>query len=246
MTHYDILGVAPTASSREITRAFRRRIKQVHPDLVSNPSEKARREAETKRLILAYTVLRDRATRAAYDRLLATQRQGTAETPRPGPKSQPGAQRGPQPGAHSGAQQGPQPESQPGTAASTERPPASERPPKPQPTWKERQTQRRSVWRFWQHPTLREWLRVDPIGQWVAVLVPTVLISVIAGLSGEGFGGLLLIVLVVHGLWARHLSTPLVFVAKYAVLALAFVLLMGFWFVFRPSDYDRPTEAAAR
>jgi hypothetical protein len=234
MTHYDVLGVAPTASSREITIAFRRRIKQVHPDLVSNPSEKARREAETKRLILAYTVLRDQTTRNEYDRLLATQRQSAASSSQSRPKSQPGTQRGPQPGA------------QRGTADNTERPSANTRPPKPQPTWKERQVQRRSIWQFWKHPAFREWLRTDAIGQWVAVLVPTVLISVIAGLSGEGFGGLLLIALIVHGLWARHLSTPLVFVAKYAVLAIAFVLLMSFWFVFRPDDYDKQTKAATQ
>jgi hypothetical protein len=66
-TLYDILGVAPTASVAEITRAYRRIVKNLHPDATGT--------AHTARLFSmvqhAREVLTDPTRRAAYDRDLA-------------------------------------------------------------------------------------------------------------------------------------------------------------------------------
>lgn len=61
---YAVLGVERTASEEEIKKAFRRRARELHPDV--NKSENA--EDEFKELNQAYDVLSDANKRAQYDR----------------------------------------------------------------------------------------------------------------------------------------------------------------------------------
>lgn len=61
--YYAELGLGPGARGVQIDDAFRRRAKQLHPD--RNPDTAA--EEAFKRLGVAYEVLRDPVTRAAYD-----------------------------------------------------------------------------------------------------------------------------------------------------------------------------------
>lgn len=63
--YYDLLGVSADASAEEIAAAYRKRLKETHPD-VSDASDASER---TKRLIEAKEVLTDDAERARYDRL---------------------------------------------------------------------------------------------------------------------------------------------------------------------------------
>ncbi len=61
--YYAELGIAPNASRAAVDEAYRRRAKELHPD--TNPDPTA--EARFKRLTAAYEVLRDPASREAYD-----------------------------------------------------------------------------------------------------------------------------------------------------------------------------------
>jgi curved DNA-binding protein CbpA len=65
---YDLLGVAPDADAGEIARAYRRRLREVHPDtrarLTDGPDSA---QADLRALQEAYAVLRDPARRAGYD-----------------------------------------------------------------------------------------------------------------------------------------------------------------------------------
>lgn len=74
--HYRTLLVQPTASQEEITTAWRGLVRAVHPDLSHDASDKERRTAVAAQVNAAYTVLRDPATRAAYD----LDRQAAAES----------------------------------------------------------------------------------------------------------------------------------------------------------------------
>jgi hypothetical protein len=81
ITHYDVLGVAPTASSEEIRRAYRRLARVHHPDRRTEDA------GTMTALNEAYRVLRDPGRRALYDSELAgrNQRVDTARTaPPPG------------------------------------------------------------------------------------------------------------------------------------------------------------------
>lgn len=75
-THYDTLAVSSDATTDEIRTAFRRLIRDHHPDLVgSSPTS----EAAARRLTEAQDILSDPATRGDYDRSLL-----------PEPESEPG------------------------------------------------------------------------------------------------------------------------------------------------------------
>ena len=68
MSYYRILGVAEDASDLDITRAYRRLIKTLHPD--TNPGDPAAEELfkeHFERVVLAYKVLGDAFKRKAYD-----------------------------------------------------------------------------------------------------------------------------------------------------------------------------------
>ena len=82
---YALLGVAPDADAREVARAYRRRLREVHPDtrggLSSEGSDHA--HADLRALQEAYAVLRDPARRARYDAQRRTT-QKPAEAPATG------------------------------------------------------------------------------------------------------------------------------------------------------------------
>jgi hypothetical protein len=83
--YYAELGLAPGASRAAVDEAYRRQAKALHPD--RNPEATA--EERFKRLSAAYEVLRDPATRQAYDDfryrvnagLLYAERTGSSGTP---------------------------------------------------------------------------------------------------------------------------------------------------------------------
>lgn len=77
--YYEVLGIHPEASARDVKSAFRRQAKKHHPDLQSGQGSKASslsRAAESAmRLLLeAYGVLSDPEKRRAYDRSLRKRR----------------------------------------------------------------------------------------------------------------------------------------------------------------------------
>jgi len=69
--HYQLLGVAYTASSAEITKAYRTAMKRFHPDRVS-PERRAAAEELCKDLNRAYKTLSSPVDRVAYDRTVRT------------------------------------------------------------------------------------------------------------------------------------------------------------------------------
>lgn len=81
--HYEILGLAPTASGEEIARAFRRLAMRWHPD--RHPADPARATAIFVRLRDAHDTLADPERRRDYDRTLErprAAREGFASTRR--------------------------------------------------------------------------------------------------------------------------------------------------------------------
>lgn len=72
--YYKLLGVAATASTAEIKRAYRRLARLYHPDLNAET-----RDEQIKRLNEAYEILSNARKRAAYDQLLRQARQRAEE-----------------------------------------------------------------------------------------------------------------------------------------------------------------------
>ncbi len=62
---YSVLGVVKTASAADITKAYRKLAKKLHPDL--NPGDKAAEE-KFKKITAAYDILGDEQKRGRYDR----------------------------------------------------------------------------------------------------------------------------------------------------------------------------------
>ncbi len=71
-TLYDILGVSPEATMKELKKAFRSKALEYHPDknqhLVPGSGEYIRVEVEYKRIDAAYKLLSDASKREIYDR----------------------------------------------------------------------------------------------------------------------------------------------------------------------------------
>lgn len=68
INYYDVLGIAQDSTTQEIKKSFRRRAKEIHPDL---RHDDARQSEEDMRLLLtAYEVLSDEVKRDEYDRAL--------------------------------------------------------------------------------------------------------------------------------------------------------------------------------
>lgn len=78
MGHYDVLGVARTASATEVRRAYLELARRHHPDRTGGSHEQMRRINE------AWAVLGDPVLRLGYDRSLAP------GPPRPAPRTAPG------------------------------------------------------------------------------------------------------------------------------------------------------------
>ena len=83
MTHYDVLGVAPSARVDEIREAYRRLAREHHPDRTA-ASGGAVGPVSMSAINEAYRVLNDPARRAVYD---ASLRQGSARGPAAPPSS---------------------------------------------------------------------------------------------------------------------------------------------------------------
>jgi curved DNA-binding protein CbpA len=62
--HYAVLGVPPSASDRQITTAYRRLVRSLHPD--TRPADPAAADALSD-VLAAYDTLHDAGRRAAYD-----------------------------------------------------------------------------------------------------------------------------------------------------------------------------------
>jgi curved DNA-binding protein CbpA len=62
---YQVLGVEPTASATEITTAYRRLVRSLHPD--SRPDQGVSDGAPLAEVLAAYDTLRDPNRRATYD-----------------------------------------------------------------------------------------------------------------------------------------------------------------------------------
>ena len=69
LNYYRLLGVAYTATNREITRAYRDAMKATHPDRVGEQERQAAEE-RAKLLNLAFQTLTRPADRLVYDRTL--------------------------------------------------------------------------------------------------------------------------------------------------------------------------------
>ena len=66
-TYYEVLGVARDASLDEIKKAYRRLVRQYHPDVSTDPDA----DKKTSEINQAYNVLKDADKRADYDAELA-------------------------------------------------------------------------------------------------------------------------------------------------------------------------------
>jgi hypothetical protein len=73
-THYELLGLVPTADSDAIKKAFRREIARYHPDKVVHLGAEFQQMAESRaaELTVAYKTLSDPALRAEYDATIAS------------------------------------------------------------------------------------------------------------------------------------------------------------------------------
>ncbi len=80
MDYYDLLQVNRNASQDEIARAFRKLIKQHHPDRHSDPGDKAEAEKKFQLLTSAFNVLKDPEKRAAYDQTLDSEQNDVRQT----------------------------------------------------------------------------------------------------------------------------------------------------------------------
>lgn len=81
MTHYEVLGVAPTAPAADIRRAYLRLAREHHPDRYAGRADPASAAAEERMRSVneAWAVLGDPQRRSAYDRTLsAGDRPGSA------------------------------------------------------------------------------------------------------------------------------------------------------------------------
>lgn len=64
---YSVLGVSRTATQAEITHAYRRHLRDYHPDRRTGESNSGADE-RLRQILSAYALLRDPHCRAAYDR----------------------------------------------------------------------------------------------------------------------------------------------------------------------------------
>src|SRR5688572_12309405 len=92
---YEILGVPRTADQADIQAAFKKKARELHPDVNKAPDA----EEQFKRLNAAYAILKDEGKRARYDAFGIRGRRGPdkrAQTP-PRPRPRPGPRPSPRP-----------------------------------------------------------------------------------------------------------------------------------------------------
>jgi curved DNA-binding protein CbpA len=65
---YQLLGVAPTASSAEVRKAYARLAREKHPDRFPDPAQKKAAEVLFQELTTAFNTLSNERSRAEYDR----------------------------------------------------------------------------------------------------------------------------------------------------------------------------------
>lgn len=70
INYYEILGIAQDSTAQEIKKSFRKRAKEIHPDV--RPDSDRRSEEDMRTLLAAYEVLSDIDKRDEYDRSLHT------------------------------------------------------------------------------------------------------------------------------------------------------------------------------
>ena len=68
INYYEILGIAQDSTAQEIKKSFRKRAKEIHPDV--HPDSERRSDDEMRLLLSAYEVLSDMQKRDEYDRTL--------------------------------------------------------------------------------------------------------------------------------------------------------------------------------
>lgn len=82
--HYGTLGVPPTATQREISGAYRKFMRIHHPDIDADAIDRS----ELLRIMEAFAVLRNPATRAAYDQAVSRHQSPALRSAEP-PQTQP-------------------------------------------------------------------------------------------------------------------------------------------------------------
>jgi curved DNA-binding protein CbpA len=70
-THYEVLGVAPTASADEIRRTYLKLARDGHPDRFTDPAEKAKAHTFFQQATEAFNTLSNEQRRRSYDQELA-------------------------------------------------------------------------------------------------------------------------------------------------------------------------------
>ncbi|CAN5783137.1 hypothetical protein BH20CHL2_BH20CHL2_10420 [soil metagenome] len=71
-THYQLLDLDFRATPAEVTRAYRRKMKDCHPDLVT-PARRGRAERYCQNINQAYAILKDPSKRREYDQSIRVQ-----------------------------------------------------------------------------------------------------------------------------------------------------------------------------
>ena len=88
-TYYEILGVTPNASEKDIKEAYYKRARDLHPDKARNEDEKKKNEALFADVSKAYNVLKDKTRREEYNHSIGA---SSASTSAPKGKSGAAAQ----------------------------------------------------------------------------------------------------------------------------------------------------------
>jgi hypothetical protein len=70
VSHYDVLGVAPSASATEVRQAYLDAARRLHPDLEPDPTRRERSALQMQEVNAAWTVLGDPDRRRRYDQSL--------------------------------------------------------------------------------------------------------------------------------------------------------------------------------
>jgi len=80
-TFYEVLGIAQGAPHSAVVDAFRKLVRENHPDRFKEPAEKAQAEDQLKDITEAFNNLSNPARRQEYDRSLAQPSTGVVKSP---------------------------------------------------------------------------------------------------------------------------------------------------------------------